>query len=160
MRINGLKDEVFNDFKTVGMYISVPFCSVRCWERLGLDKSICQNSHLDNVEIKNIPNKVIIDRYLKNEITKCIIFSGRDSMDSFEEILEFVGDFREVCKDDIVLYTGRNEDEIQDKLTRLKEYENIWVKVGNYIPNNEGIIDPLTGIKLASDNQKFIKIGG
>ena len=158
MRINGLKDEVFNDFKTVGMYISVPFCYVRCWERLGLDKSICQNSHLDGVEIKNIPNKVIIDRYLNNDVNKCIIFSGRDSMDSFEEILDFINEFREYSDDPVVLYTGRNEYEVEDKINILRETNDIWIKVGNYIPNSKSIVDKLTGVVLASDNQKFIKI--
>lgn len=74
-------------------------------------------------------------------------------MDSFIELENFIQKFRKYSKDDIIIYTGYYPEEIQDKIDKLKQYENIIVKFGRYIPNKETIYSSLLGVELASNNQ-------
>lgn len=53
---------------------------------------------------------------------------------------------------------GYKEDEIEDKINQLKQYKNIIVKFGRFVPNQEKHKDSLLGIYLASFNQYAIKI--
>lgn len=158
MKTKGIIDEVYTDFKYTSMYISVPSCSVMCWKELGLKESICQNSHLLKIETLNIEDEYIINRYLNNPITKAIIFSGMDSMDSIDDIIEFIRKFREKSIDPIVLYTGRYEYEVTDKINKLKEFSNIIIKFGRYNPNLPSRYDEILGITLVSNNQYSKKI--
>jgi len=65
-----------------------------------------------------------------------------------------------VCSDDIVIYTGRNITEavVENYLAELSKYDNVYVKFGRYIPSLPSIIDSLTSVKLASNNQFFVKM--
>lgn len=74
-------------------------------------------------------------------------------MDQFDELLEFIKDFREVCDDDIVIYTGFYKEELKEKLEVLKTYPNIIIKYGRFIPNQPKHFDEVLGVNLASDNQ-------
>jgi len=65
-----------------------------------------------------------------------------------------------VSNDDIVLYTGYNEDEICDKIHLLSQYRNIIVKFGRFIPNQEKHYDEILGVELASPNQYAKILGG
>ena len=65
----------------------------------------------------------------------------------------FVKKFRKKSNDDIVIYTGYYKEEIVDKINRLKNYDNIVVKFGRFIPGHEKHFDEVLGIELASDNQ-------
>ena len=62
------------------------------------------------------------------------------------------------CIDDIVIYTGYNLNEIEDKVNILKNYKNIIIKFGRFIPNNKIHYDEILGVYLASDNQYALKI--
>lgn len=158
MLIKGITDEVFSDYSKISMLIAVPKCTTRCWERLNLSPTICQNHHLHKEPNLNISNKDIIDKYIKNPLTKAVVFGGMDSWDSLDEVIEFIKEFRQVSEDDCVLYTGKELDIIEKDFDRLKEFKNIYVKYGHYNPTLEPIVDDLTGVKLASSNQKFVKI--
>ena len=46
----------------------------------------------------------------------------------FEEVLEFIKQFRKYSNDDIVIYTGYYPEEIQDKIKELIQYKNIIIK--------------------------------
>ena len=83
---------------------------------------------------------------------------GLEPFESWEEMYSFIRDFRKVCDDDIVIYTGFNEDEISDKIYKLIEFKNIIIKFGRYKPNQEKHYDNILGVKLASDNQYAKKI--
>ena len=98
-------------------------------------------------------NKILIDRYLNNGITEAVVIGGLEPLDTFEDTLQFIKDFREKSDDDIVIYTGFNEDEIEDKIVILKKFKNIIVKFGRYRPNFQKHFDAVIGVELASPNQ-------
>jgi hypothetical protein len=160
MNIKGIKDEVFNDYNKISMLIICPKCTVRCYAEHNLPPEICQNNHLHKTLTYNIDNQKIIERYLSNPLTEAVIFGGLDSWDSVEEILIFINDFRKVCNDDIVLYTGRyiTEDIVQKHLHKFNGLSNVYIKFGRYIPSLKPIVDKLTNVTLASSNQYFYKV--
>lgn len=158
MIIKSIIDEVFSDYSKISMLLVMPKCTTRCWEKLNISPTICQNNHLHKEPNINIDNKDIIKRYLDNPLTKAIIFGGLDSWDSLDEIIEFIKEFRQYSQDDCVLYTGRDYDVIEKELYRFKGLGNVYIKYGHYNPNLKPIIDDLTGVSLISENQKFIKV--
>ena len=152
MLIKGIKDEDFVNYKKPSMFIIFPNCTFKCDKEAGC--SICQNSSLanePNIEIKEID---IIERYIKNPITKAIVFGGLEPFDS-EEILMFIEHIREYTNDEIVIYTGYTEEEIFDEIKWLQSdgIENIIIKFGRFIPNQQPHYDEVLGVKLASNNQ-------
>ena len=60
--------------------------------------------------------------------------------------------------DDIVIYTGYNLSELEEKVELLSYFDNIIIKFGRYIPNQQAHHDDILGVNLASDNQYAIKI--
>lgn len=156
MRIKEIKDNVFTDYKKISMLIALPYCCGKCYKEVGKNKDMCHNEYLENVKIIDISNKCIIDRYKKNPLSKAIILGGREPFyKSFEEVYNFVKEFREMSSDDIVIYTGYYENEIADMLNKLKEFNNIIIKFGRYNPNKppKKERDILLGVILASNNQ-------
>jgi hypothetical protein len=119
---------------------------------------ICQNSHLahqEEISIEDI-GKFIDRYYLDNSITEAIVFQGLEPLDSFEDLIDFIKLFITKSKDDIVIYTGYNKKEIEDKVSQLKDIikdNTLIMKYGRFIPNQEPHYDEVLGIKLASDNQ-------
>ena len=87
------------------------------------------------------------------------MFGGLEPFDSWNELIDLIYHLRQKTNDDIVIYTGYNKNEILDKLERLSQYENIIVKFGRYIPDQELHFDEVLGVKLASDNQYAKYIG-
>ena len=88
-----------------------------------------------------------------NNISKSIVCGGLEPLDSWEDLQNFIMLLRHRSNDPIVIYTGYNKNEIKDKIEWLQSYENIIVKFGRYIPNQETHYDKILGIYLASDNQ-------
>ena len=77
----------------------------------------------------------------------------------FEDIVSFVKYFREHgCDDDIVIYTGYYENEIKSKIDILKQYKNIVVKFGRYVPHDTEHYDSVLGVNLANKEQYGKKI--
>ena len=158
MRVLEIKDEDCINFKEISMFVATPFCSGKCYKELGLDSSICQNDKLRNSPIVEMDNQVIIKRYLQNPLTKAIVLGGLEPLDSFAELTQFLKEFRKNCDDTIVIYTGYKENEIEDKISLLKQIGNVILKVGRYIPNQKNIFDQNLGVYLASNNQYSIKL--
>lgn len=158
MRIKDLIDENFQDYKKISMFICTISCTGKCYRELGLDCSICQNSKIISQPIFVIEDKKIIHRYVSSPITKAIVFGGMEPLDQFEELLAFISKFREETSDDVIIYTGYKEEEVQDKISQLSQFPNIIVKFGRYIPNAPSRYDPVLGVTLASDNQYAKKI--
>jgi len=160
MKIKSINDEVFQDYKKISMMINFPNCTFKCLTELNLPIDICQNCEIAKQPDIEISPKEIINRYLKNDITDAVLCAGLEPMDSFDELLNFINEFRMVSNDDIVLYTGYNEDEICDKIHLLSQFENIIIKFGRFIPNQEKHYDEILGVELASPNQYAKILGG
>ena len=133
------------------MFIGFPTCSFKCEEECG--EHCCQNSALARANAVYIWDQTLIKRYMDNPITKAVVCGGLEPMDSWDKLQSFILSFREQCQDDIVIYTGYKEEEIQDKVEWLKTYGPIIVKFGRYVPNKQPHYDEVLGVKLASDNQ-------
>lgn len=151
MRVKGIIDEDFQNFKHPSMYIAFPDCSFKCDKECGMP--VCQNSTLatsPNIDIE--PSK-IVERYMKNPITKAIVLSGLEPFDSYQELRELVKLFRKETYDPIVIYTGYTEDEIKEKVSEISYERNIIIKFGRFIPNQPHKFDSILGVELASNNQ-------
>lgn len=151
MELKGLIDEDFVNYKKPSMFLLFSRCSFKCDKERG--REVCQNSRLTNEENINIGVKTIVDRYNNNPLTSAIVCGGLEPFDSWDDLFSFIDDFRLESDDDIVIYTGYIEEEIQDKINILKDYDNIIIKFGRYIPNQSPHYDEVLGVKLASDNQ-------
>ena len=78
---------------------------------------------------------------MKNDLTSAIVFGGLEWLDQYLELLECVEAFREKTDDDIIVYTGYDKHEIEEKIILLKKYKNIIVKFGRFIPNQKKHFD-------------------
>ena len=148
IKLKGYKEENFNDYKKVGFFLAFPSCNWKCLKELNLDLSISQNSHLIKEETQKYNIKMLLK---KNKNKKNC--GGLEPFDTFDDLLLLAKEFRKQFQDDIVIYTGYYEDELQDKISKLKEYANIYIKFGRYNPNLPSRNDDVLGIKLASNNQ-------
>lgn len=157
IKIRGLVDEDFVNYKKPAMFIAFPYCTFKCDKECGYP--VCQNSSLvENTNIINIDEQIIIDRYIKNPITHSIVISGLEPFDSFNELVILIRSFREKTSDDIVIYSGYNKEEITSYIEELKQFKNIIIKFGRFIPNQEKHYDEVLQVTLASPNQYGEKI--
>lgn len=149
MKIKGLVDEDFVNYRLPSMYVVFPYCSFKCGQW-------CQNANLANVELIDIDPQTLAMRYADNPITRAIVCAGLEPFDSFDDLLEFVDALRRLTADDIVIYTGYVKSEVQEYLNLLKPYRNIIVKFGRYLPpdaHTTSRFDEVLGVTLASNNQ-------
>lgn len=158
MKLKFVKPEDFVNYKKCSLFLGTCYCDRKCCIENNLPCSICQNYPRSNNPIKDIPNEKIFDFYKKNNLMEAIIFGGLEPMKQFEEMLEFISEFRNISNNDIVIYTGYYPEEISDKIAQLTKFSNIIVKFGRYIPNKPNRYDDILGITLASDNQYAKKI--
>ena len=181
MILKGLIDEDFVNYKKPSMVLEFPYCTFKCDKECG--SQVCQNSSLATAPNIEVNSEDIIVRYLHNPITEAIVFQGLEPLDSIIDIIDFISQFREKyrCNDDIVIYTGYTKEEIKNMpniysiempgiknknqfneeikifhesiLTKLKNYDNIIIKYGRFIPDMKSHYDEILGVKLASPNQ-------
>ena len=151
MIIKTVIDEDFSNYKKPSMLIGMPLCTFKCDKECG--QQVCQNSALataPNIEVNPID---LIARYENNNLTQAIVFGGLESFDSWADLYNLIFLFRSVSDDDVVIYTGYTKCEIADKVKQLKQFPNIIIKFGRYIPNQQPHYDEVLGVDLASDNQ-------
>ena len=153
MRIKGITDEDFVNYKLPSMYICTCFCDFKCDKESGV--SCCQNSSLAKQCTLCIPDNDIIQRYLKNPITKAIVFAGLEPFEQFDEMFNLISKLRNEyhCSDTVVIYTGYELDEIKEKIDALRMFQNIVVKFGRFLMDEDSHYDDVLGIFLASPNQ-------
>lgn len=155
MKLRGVIDEDFVNYKKPSMFLIFPYCGTfKCEKECG--QKICQNSHLIFEDIIDVPLEMLIARYHMNEITKAIVCGGLEPLDSIEELMEFIDKFRSNSNDDIVIYTGYTREEAAKIAPHLVRYKNIVIKYGRYTPNQKSHYDNTLGVYLASDNQYAI----
>lgn len=154
MLIKNLQDEDFVNYKKASMFIATSICNWKCCIEQNLDTGICQNAPLARSKTLDVANERIFQRYINNPITKAIVIGGLEPMLQFDEVFDLIKYFRtNNCLDDFVIYTGYYKNEIEDKIEKLKEFLNIVIKFGRYIPNHEKHYDEVLGIYLVSNNQ-------
>ena len=167
MKVKGIEETDFVNYKKASMYIAFPTCTWKC------GRAECQNSPLALTEDIEISKEEICERYLQNPITEAFVFAGLEPFDSFMDLISLVDCIRNKYQinDDIVIYTGYTEGELRSgEFGRDKEvlytnfnylisnYKNIIIKFGRYIPNEGTHFDKVLGVNLASNNQYAIKM--
>lgn len=158
MRIKDIQDENFQDYKKISMFICTSFCDGKCYKELGKDSSMCQNDNIKALPTLSIEDEKIVSRYINNPITKAVVIGGLEPFMQREELYALIRSFRQCTQDDIVIYTGYREDELQEEVQHLQQFSNIIIKFGRYIPERSSQYDDILGISLASDNQYAVKI--
>lgn len=156
MKLKGLIDEDFVNYKKPSMFISTYTCTFKCDKECG--QAVCQNLPLVSQPTLEVDNKILIDRYMNNPISKAVVIGGLEPFDDTLDLINFIFDFRLCCNDDIVIYTGYNQDEIIGYIDRIYYAKNIIIKFGRYIPDQQPHYDEVLGVMLASDNQKGVQI--
>lgn len=156
MIIKTIVDEDFVNYKKPSMFIAFPKCNWKCEKECGM--RVCQNSALATASDITKGVKTIVARYINNPITSAIVCGGLEPFDTWEDLYELITYLRIATQDDIVIYTGYYEEEIQEYVNRLKIFSNIIIKYGRYIPNQKSHYDKVLGIHLASDNQYAEKV--
>lgn len=158
MKLKNILDEDFVNYKVPSMYVAFPFCTFKCEKDCGMQ--CCQNSSLAKSKLISYDEDELIQRYRRNPITKAIVCCGLEPFDSFSDLLLLIQKLRSVynCNDDVVIYTGYYKEEISEQVEILKEYPNIIIKFGRYVPNQQSRKDEVLGVILASDNQYAEKI--
>ena len=152
MRIKFLVDEDFVNYKKPSMFIGFPSCTWKCEKECG--EKMCQNKKLALSPDIEISCNTIVDRYMENPITKAIVMGGLEPFDNWEDLVNLIYEFRKHTQDFVVIYSGFYLSEINDKVEYLRQnYDNIIVKFGRFVPNQEPHYDEVLGIKLASSNQ-------
>ncbi len=158
MTIKTIIDEDFINYKKPSMYIAMPSCDFKCCREAGISIETCQNSAIAKENNIIIDDYYLIQRYFNNDISKAIVFSGLEPFKSFDDIYSFISSFRLVSEDDIVIYTGYYPEELKYEISKLKEFKNIIIKFGRYIPNDTSHFDNVLGVSLISQNQYAIQI--
>lgn len=149
--------EDFVNYKLPSMFIISAICDWKCCIEAGTD--VCQNSSLAKQPTIEISNKKIYKYYTENKISKAIVIGGLEPMLQFEEIIDLISTFRRKnCHDTFVIYTGYYPNEIVDIVEELKEFDNVIIKFGRFIPNSPHKYDETLGIELSSNNQYALKI--
>jgi organic radical activating enzyme len=147
MKVKGIVDIDFSNYKKPSLYIAFPHCNFKC------GKAHCQNSQLVTEDNYDILTSKVINMFDANPVTQAVVCGGLEPFDSWFDLQVFIMNFRYLHPHEIVIYTGYTEEEVADKIEWLKSYENIIVKFGRYIPNKTPHFDKNLGVMLVSDNQ-------
>lgn len=161
MRVKTIIDEDFVNYQKPSMFIGTISCGGKCCIEGGFPLSVCQNDGWRGNAPIDIRDRVIIERYLHNGISRAIVFGGLEPMEQSDELFEFIDMLRNTykCDDDVVIYTGYNREEISGIVERLAHrFSNIIIKFGRYIPNMKSRFDEVLGVELVSENQYAVRI--
>lgn len=155
MIIRTIVDEDFVQYKEPCMYIATAFCNGKCCKEAGIPLSVCLNDAWRGTATIAMADEGIIERYLSNSITTTICFAGLEPFEQFDQVYNFIEKLRKDynCNDTVLIYTGYNKEEISERIEKLKDFDNIIIKFGRFVPDNPGRFDDVLGVHLASDNQ-------
>ena len=99
MLLKALVDEDFVNYKITSMFIGCHSCTFKCDIMSG--KQVCQNGALANQPDIDISIDNIVDRYLKNPLSKAIVFGGLEPFDDILNVLSVIETLR---------HKGNNDD--------------------------------------------------
>ena len=166
MLIKGIIDEDFSNFKKPSMFIAFNSCTFKC------GRAECQNSELALSPDIYVTKEEICERYLKNNISEAFVFGGLEPFDQLIDLISLVDCIRNKynINDDIVIYTGYTEKELlEGRMSKdieigrqnynflIKNYKNLIIKFGRYLPNQEPHFDEVLGVNLISNNQYAVE---
>ena len=151
MLIKNIVQEDFVNYKKPSMFIAFPFCSFKCERECGI--KCCQNSPLAQMPNIEVGIDTIVEAYLNNDITRAIVFGGLEPLDSFDDVYALIKAFRERTNDDVIIFTGYYKEEIAQQIILLRQFPNIIIKYGRFIPGDKPHRDELLGVYLSSSNQ-------
>lgn len=151
--LKGMIDEDWVNYKKPSMYLIFPLCNFKCGRHL------CQNAQLINSQNMTIDVEELVQRYLKNPITKAVVCGGMEPLDTFKGLASFIEEFRKYSNDDIVIYSGYNLEEIQTKMSFFNRFPNIIIKLGRYVPEETPYFNEDLGVELVGKNQYTIRSG-
>lgn len=152
MKIKGIKEEDFVQYKKPCMTIMFSQCDFKCDRECG--RNVCINSDLAKAPDIEINIYALVKKYFENEIVSAICCGGLEPFDSELELNTLISLVRFCeCEDDIVIYTGYTEEEVKAKFPWIYAHKNIIIKFGRFIPDRPSIFDEVLGVQLASDNQ-------
>ena len=171
MKVKNIIDEDFINYKKPSMFILTTKCSMKCNTNGNI---VCQNYDMLKLSDIEIDKENLCERYLNNPITSAIVFGGLEPFDTELDVIPFIDCLRNRynCDDDIVIYTGYTEDELENGYRQnknsnlveknvyndLKKHKNIIVKFGRYVPGDTRHLDEVLGVNLSSENQYAKKI--
>lgn len=158
MKIRNLMDEDIVNYKETSMFIATCYCDFKCCKELNLNICICQNSPIAKSNIIDISDEKLVERYVKNDLTHAIVFGGLEPLKQFDELFELIKCFREKTDDMIVIYTGYYPNEIEEQINQLRQFKNIVIKFGRYVPGQEVHYDEVLGVSLANKEQYALQI--
>lgn len=156
MKVISIIDEDLVNYKKISMNVLFPYCSLKCDKECG--EAVCYNSPLLKEPIVEVNPAVLAARYMANPLNEAIVCIGMEPFDSWEDLQALVAAMRHRTDDDIVIYTGYYEREISEQIKWLKQYPNIIIKFGRYVPHKESKYNEILGVTLASPNQYAVKI--
>lgn len=154
MKVKSIVVEDFCNYKLPSMFIVSSVCDWKCCLEQHLDIGVCQNSAISAYATKDIDDNVIYNQFADSQIAKAVVVGGLEPFLQFEELKALIKCFREhgeFC--DFIIYTGYYPEEIQYEVEALKQFKNIVIKFGRYIPNSTPVFDWVLGVTLASENQ-------
>ena len=157
MKVLDVVEYDISNYKNPSMFIIFPRCNLKCDKECG--KNVCQNSNLLKMEPVDVDIDNLVNKYMHNPLTHAIVFGGLEPFDSWADVLQFVFVARYYTPDPIVIYTGYTGEELKQQIGYLSVYENIIIKFGRYIPDQEPHFDEVLGVELASPNQYAKEIG-
>ena len=164
MILKGIEAENFENYKVPALFLAFPKCTFKCEKEAGC--KMCQNSQLVHESDLECTADAIITLYMNDPLSKAVVCGGLEPLDSLDELIPFIMEFRYYSPDPIVIYTGYTEEEVEQMeyldsklLKLLSHYENIIIKFGRYVPNQEKHFDEILGVELASPNQYAKMIG-
>lgn len=151
-KTKGIIIEDFIQYKKPTLFVSNTLCKdFKCdYEN---KCKLCINSQLVNQKDQYISLNSLIKLYISNDITEGITFGGLENFDQFFQLYYFIKEFRKVCNDVIIIYTGYYKNEIEDKIQLLSKFENIIIKYGRFKPNQTKVYDNILGVYLSNKEQ-------
>lgn len=160
MKVKNVIDEDVVNYRKTCMFIGTCFCDWKCCTEIGADICLCQNSKAYGTKIKDVDDDRLVKRYLKNGMTHALVLGGFEPFwkNTWGETLAFLRKFRESTQDDIVIYTGYREGEIDEQIEQLRPLGNVIVKFGRYRPGEKPHRDEVLGVELANDEQHAVRI--
>lgn len=154
MIMKDILDEDWVNYKKPSMTLVTARCTMKC----NINGGECQNRSLLGMDDILLADTEVVGRYIENPITHALVFSGLEPFDQYDEMLSLIKAFRNHTSDDVVIYTGYEEDEIWEMVDELSEMPNIIIKFGRYKPGDAPHLDKILGVMLASDNQYAKKV--